>query len=63
MKRSLIIQYINLLHKYGDPEALKVRKFVSKHLDDKDFIRRIHVVQTIFTLTKELITDGLLQVV
>lgn len=51
MKKPLIIQYLNLLHKHQNPNAVLVKKFVSDHVDDKDFIRRMYVIRSVFILS------------
>lgn len=59
LKKPLVIQYLNLLHKHGDPNALAVRRFVAAHVDDKQFTERAYKLRTIFTMSKELLMDGL----
>jgi hypothetical protein len=48
MKKSLIIQYVNLLHKYGD--CARVAAFVDLHKDDKVFVRRAHTFRRLFVV-------------
>ncbi len=44
----LIIQYTNLLHKYGNPDAPAVRDFVQANQADQVFVRRVDVLNKVF---------------
>lgn len=48
----LIIQYTNLLHKYGDPGASAVTAFVERHKSNGVFVRRVKTLNALF-LRKE----------
>lgn len=61
MARPVIIQYLKLLHKYRDPEAIEVRRFVAAHADNEKFIERAGKLRTIFTISSELIMEGLVK--
>jgi len=54
MVRPLIVQYLKLLHKYKDPEAPKVRRFVAAHVDNEKFIERAGKLRAIFTTSQSL---------
>ena len=48
MAQPLIIQYTNLLHKHGGPDAKQVKAFKDKHKKDSDFIRRAETLDRVF---------------
>jgi hypothetical protein len=54
MARPLIIQYTNLLHEYGDPQAAPVLAFLEEHAEDKVFLRRAAVLNKVFQLKREM---------
>jgi len=55
MSEAKIITYTNLLHKYRDPNAEAVKKFVDEHKDDKQFLKRVATLKKVFQLKKELV--------
>jgi hypothetical protein len=48
MKKPLIIQYVNLLHKYGVGD--REFEFVLEHKDDKVFVRRARAFRRLFVV-------------
>lgn len=48
----VIIQYLNLLYKYQDPEHKKIKKLMASNVDDADFIRRAAILRRIFIISK-----------
>ena len=56
MSRPLIIQYLELLHKYRDPNVSAVRKFVEACVADEAFIARMQVLRRIFVM--KLVLEG-----
>jgi hypothetical protein len=57
MAQPLIIQYTNLLHQYRDPDAKVVQEFLKKHSQDRLFIRRAKVLNRVFKLKEDLVTE------
>ncbi len=53
MTTPLIIEYLELLHKYQSPSHRKVRKFVRAHAFDEQFVRRARIVRAIFVMSKK----------
>lgn len=49
MARPLIIQYLNLLHKYG-PDTNKTKIFVEKHSNDEKFVERSKKLDKLFRM-------------
>ena len=43
-KQGSVVQYLNLLHKYGSPEAKEVIAYVAKYMSDEQFVRRIATI-------------------
>ena len=56
MAESIIITYTNLLHKYKNPENKEVQKFVSKHVDNELFMKRVKTLNRLHSL-KDKLTD------
>jgi uncharacterized protein YutE (UPF0331/DUF86 family) len=54
MKKSLLIQYINLLHKYKNINAPKVRQFLQDNSEDYLFVKRAKAFNDIFKLRESL---------
>src|SRR5437879_2833223 len=54
-EEPLIIQYVNLLHQYPDPQAPEVCGFVNQHQDDSVFIRRVEMLNRVFRLKEQLV--------
>lgn len=50
----LIVQYLDLLHKYQNVEAEPVRSFLQKHIEDEEFLKRAKVIRTVFVMSKTL---------
>jgi hypothetical protein len=50
MGQPLVIQYTNLLHKHGRPDAEAVREFLKNHSGDPVFVRRAEVLNHVFKL-------------
>ena len=50
MAQPLIIEYTNLLHKHGGPDAAPVKKFLQENSGDQDFVRRAEVLNQVFAL-------------
>ena len=46
--QPLVIQYTNLLHKHGSPDATPVVEFRKAHKDDTVFLKRAQVLDTAF---------------
>lgn len=44
----LLIQYVNLLHKYKNPYAKEVTLFLKEHNDDTVFVERAKVLNKVF---------------
>ena len=57
MAQPLIIQYTNLLHQYRDPNAKSVQVFLKKHSQDRLFIKRAKVLNRVFKLKEDLVTE------
>jgi hypothetical protein len=55
MATPLIIQYTNLLHKYGDPTASPVKAFLEENSQDEAFLRRAKVLNKVFELKRQLV--------
>ena len=51
---DLIIQYTNLLHRHGGPNASDVKKFVEQQRDDAVFLRRANALNRVWQLKKKL---------
>jgi hypothetical protein len=52
-----IIEYKNLLNKYGDLEAPKVKAFYDKHAaQDQKFVKRAKVLTELVLLKRQLVT-------
>lgn len=54
MKKGLIIQYTNLLHRYRDLDAPKVKQFMQANSEDRVFVKRAEALNVIFKLKDEL---------
>ena len=50
---DLILQYANLLHEHGDPEARAVREFLSQHQEDTTLQARAQVMRELYMLYKQ----------
>lgn len=57
MSQPLIIQYTNLLHQYRDPNAKTVQTFLEKHSQDRLFVKRAKVLNRVFKLKEDLVTE------
>jgi len=57
MSEPLIIVYTNLLHQHRDPEAEPVKKFLEEHSEDRTFVERAEVLNKVFRLKEQLITN------
>ncbi len=55
MPEPIIITYTNLLHKYRDPNAEEVKKFVEKNKQDKVFVKRTETLNRLYALKAELV--------
>ena len=55
MAEPIIIQYVNILHKYGGPDAPQARAFLNERKSDVQFTRRAKTLNRLFKLKKELI--------
>jgi len=56
MAKDLIIQYTNLLHRYKDINAPKVKQFISENSNDELFLKRAATLNKIFKL-KDALND------
>ena len=56
MAQQPIIEYTNLLHKHGDPQAASVEEFLTEHSGDQVFLRRAKVLNKVFELKRQLVT-------
>lgn len=54
MAKGLIIQYTNLLHRYRDLDAPKVKQFMRENSQDPVFVKRAEALNVIFKLKEEL---------
>jgi hypothetical protein len=54
----LVIQYTNLLQKYRDPNAQRVKDFKREHAGDKVFMERAEVLEEVFKLKNLVNTDS-----
>ena len=57
MPRPLIIQYTNLLHKHGDPKTPAIKAFLEEHASDEVLLRRAKVLNKVFELKQQLVTQ------
>jgi hypothetical protein len=57
MAQPLIIQYTNLLHQYGDPNAKPILDFLKQHASDVVFVRRAKAINKVFKLKESLTSE------
>ncbi len=55
MSEPKIITYTNLLHKYRDPKAPEVQKFLKENKDDDVFVKRAKTLNRLFELKAKLV--------
>ena len=53
MNEPLLIQYTKLLHQYRDPDAPEVKRFLSEHSRDSEFLKRAQTLNRLFQLKEK----------
>ncbi len=51
--KSLILQYVNLLHKHHSTDVAEVREFIQQHREDKTLMKRIKALNKMFKIKWE----------
>jgi hypothetical protein len=57
MRRSQpkIIEYTNLLHRYGESQSTPVRTYLQKHQSDPQFLRHSAILNRLFELRTQVL--------
>ncbi len=50
----LMIQYVDLLHRYGDPEDPAIKSFIETHRQDALFMQRAATMNEVWEIKKQL---------